>query len=353
MTKRGMTWAAVVLGVLTPLSMIVSCSPPPATEGGDPLASRAPVDVRTERIQAAPVGRIEVPGTVEAATVADLASRVAAVIEKLDVEEGDTVRRGQILVRLDGRDLRAQVEAAEAALRAATAHDARIRSLFEKEAATRQELESAEEGRSAAEAAVETAKAQLDYVVIRAPFDGRVAVKSASAGDLASPGRSLLTLQASGLMRVSATVSPDQVSGLAIGSPVEVALGGGRTARATISVMSPSSDPVSRRLMVKADLPSDATIRAGSFVRLLLPAATAPEPQPVAPGSALVRHGALTGLYVVEEGRARLRWISVGGTVGDGVIVRAGLSPGDEVILDPAGLVDGAPVRVASAGAAP
>jgi len=352
MTQRGKTWAAVVLGVLTPLSMIISCGPPPATEGGDPLASRAPVDVRTARIQAAPVGRIEVPGTVEAATVADLASRVAAVIEKLDVEEGDTVRRGQILVRLDGRDLRAQVEAAEAALRAATAHDARIRSLFEKEAATRQELESAEEGRSAAEAAVETAKAQLDYVVIRAPFDGRVAVKSASAGDLASPGRSLITLQASGLMRVSATVSPDQVSGLAIGSPVEVALGAGGTAQATISVMSPASDPVSRRLLVKADLPSDATIRAGSFVRLLLPAAS-PESQPVAPGSALVRHGALTGLYVVEEGRARLRWISVGGMVGDDVIVRAGLSPGDEVVLDPAGLVDGAPVRVASAGAAP
>ncbi len=353
MTQRGRKRATLVLGTLVPLALLIGCGSPPARETDDPLASRPPVDVRTARVRMSAAAGTEAPGTVEAATVADVASRIAAVIETIEVDAGDAVRRGQVLARLDGRDLRARVGAADASLRAAVAQHERIRSLFEKEAATRQELDAAEEARAAAEAGVSAAKAQLDYVVLRAPFDGRVVAKTASAGDLASPGRPLMTLQAAGLMRAVATVSPEQVADLTVGSPVGVALGDGRTLQAALSVISPASDPASRRFLVKADLPLDAGVRAGSFVRLLLPPTSTAGSQPVAPKTALVEHGALTGLYLVKNGRARLVWISPGPSVDDGVIVRAGLSEGDEVILDPAGLVDGAPVHAASPEAVP
>jgi len=353
MTQRGRKRATFVLGTVVPLAVLIGCGSPPARETADPLASRAPVEVRTVAVRMSPGLGSEAPATVEAADVADVASRIAAVIETIDVDAGDTVRRGQVLARLDGRDQRARVDAAEAALRAATAQHERIRSLFEKEAATQQELDAAEEGRAAAEAAVSAAKAQLDYVVIRAPFDGRVVAKTASKGDLAAPGRPLMTLQGSGLMRAVATLSPAQMDGLTVGSPVTVAVGDGRTLPATLSVISPASDPASRRFQVKADLPRDASVRAGSFVRLLLPAESGAGSQPMAPKAALVERGALTGVYLVEDGRARLRWISPGPIVDDAIVVRAGLSAGDVVILDPTGLVDGAPVRVAPQEAAP
>jgi hypothetical protein len=77
------------------------------------------------------------------------------------------------------------------------------------------------------------------------------------------------------------------------------------------------------------------------------------EPLASVPKEALIERGGLTGLFVVEESLARLRWISPGEPRGGAVIVRAGLAPGEEVILDPGGLTDGAPVQASPAEKTP
>jgi RND family efflux transporter MFP subunit len=285
-----------------------------------------------------------VPGTVEAARVASLASRIPATIQKVAVEEGARVRKGDLLVRLDGRDLSANVEAAEAQLAAARAQRDRIRSLFDKQAATRQELEAVEAADAAADAAVKAARAQFDYVEIRAPFDGLVAARRMQAGDLAAPGREILSLHGIGLMRVAATVPQEQALRLAAGQSLDAILESGVHAACAVSVLGPAGDAASRRFLVKCDLPGSAAARAGSFARLMIPSAPL-EPLTGVPEEALIERGGLTGIFVVEEGVARLRWISPGESRGGAVIVRAGLAPGEEVILDPGGLIDGAPVH--------
>ena len=163
-------------------------------EGGS--QGSAPLRVRTVAIGAGSDDWTDVPGTVEAVEAAAIASRVAATVDRVLVQEGDTVRAGTVLVRLDARDLRAREQAAEAALRAADAQRERLRTLFSKEAATRQEVDAAESSAAAALAERDAARAQLSYVDLRAPFDGVVTGKWAQAGDLAQPGRTLLTLQA-------------------------------------------------------------------------------------------------------------------------------------------------------------
>jgi RND family efflux transporter MFP subunit len=334
---------AALLPAIAVLLLAAACGrTAPAPEPG-PVA---PVRVRTVPSGGAGPEWVEVPGTVEAVRSAGLASRFSAIVEEVRAEEGGFARAGDLLVRLDGRDLRARLEAAEAGLRAARAHRDRLRGLHEKGAATRQEMEAAEAADAAALAERDAARAQVEYVDLKAPFDGFITEKRVRAGDLTLPGQTLLSLQGTGRLRIAATVSKAQAGRLRRGQAVEAVLEDGATATARLSVVSPAGDPASRRFLVKADLPSGSGARAGSFARLRLPRDQA-EPLVLVPKSALVERGALTGLFVVEEGRARLRWISPGEEAGDAIEVRAGLAAGETVIVAPAGLKDGTPVETA------
>jgi len=69
------------------------------------------------------------------------------------------------------------------------------------------------------------------------------------------------------------------------------------------------------------------------------------DPRITVPAAALFERGGLTGLFVVSEGKASLRWVAAGARDGDTVEIRAGVEPGERVVLDPTGLVDGAPVK--------
>ncbi len=320
----------------------IACSHP--QRSAEPPAPASPIEVSVARVGGAGDDWVEVPGTVEAVRTAAVASRVSATVESVPVEIGDLVREGDPVVRLDGRDLEAHLQAAEAALAAADARLERLRALFEKEAATRDELDAATAAAAGARAVRDAARVQIEYVDLRAPFDGRVTTRQVHAGDLAGPGQTLVTIQGTGRLRVAATVSEDQAARLTIGRAVRAILEDGRAAEAVVSVLGASGDPASRRFIVKGDLPRDAGARAGTFARLRLPRG-GEDPLALVPLAAVFERGALTGVFVVEGGTARLRWIRPGARSGGHLFVRAGLEPGDEVILEPRGIEDGTPVR--------
>jgi membrane fusion protein, multidrug efflux system len=309
-----------------------------------PGATRAPVAVRTARAGGGAGAGLEIPGTVEAVDTAAIASRAAATVIEVRAEIGDRVRKGTLLVRLDDRDLQARARGAEAGLRAAEAQLERMRGLVARDAATAREVESAEAAAAAATAEHDAALAQIAYTELRAPFDGRIADRRVRPGDLASPGQTLLVVQGAGTLRVAATVSRAVADGLATGAAVSVARDDGAPIEARLAVIAPAGDPASQRVLIKADLPPDAGVRAGSFVRMRLPGGG--ESPVSVPRAALVERGALTGVYVVADGRARLRWISPGAVTGDAVEVRAGIAPGETVVVAPSGLTDGDAVTV-------
>jgi hypothetical protein len=118
---------------------------------------------------------------------------------------------------------------------------------------------------------------------------------------------------------------------------------------ATVRSVSAAGDPSTHRFELRAVLPSTSGARSGLFARLALPAA-APreETRLVVPSASVFVRGGLAGVYVVSEGRARLRWVAVGDVVAGRTEVRAGLTAGERVAADPAGLEDGAPVAEAT-----
>jgi membrane fusion protein (multidrug efflux system) len=366
MTRPGVlrTLAASTAAFLLVLS--IACG----GEGGHGRAPGAPAAApRTvaTRVLGGGEGRgwEEVPGIIESAGAADIAGRIAAVIEAIPQAEGAFVEKGALLVRLDGRDARARLEAAEAALVAATSRRDRLRVLAAKDAATPQEVEVGEAQRAAALGERDAARAQMEYVEMRAPFSGWITRKDANVGDLAVPGRPIVSLQGTGVLRVATSVTGAQAGRLRPGQALEAVLDDGSLVVTRVSAVAPAGEAASLRFLLKADLPPRSGARAGSFARLRLPAgeaaarttagadAGAVRGAASAPGTvwlprrAVIERGALTGAFVVQEGKARLRWVRLGEMAGDGAPVLAGLDPGEIVVLDPpAGLADGDAVSV-------
>ncbi len=346
--SRNVRPAARVAALVVLAGLASACRGGPTADRAATTAAPAAVPVRTAPASGGAGGFAEVPGSIEAAESAAIASRMAAEVLEVRAEIGDVVGRGAILVRLDDRDLSARVRSAEAALRAAASQQERMRALHGREAATSREVESAEAAAAAATAEYDAASAQLAYATLRAPFNGRVTDRRIHPGDLAVPGQPLLILQGGGTLRATATVTREMADRLTLGDAVTVEREGGAAVEARLTVISPAGDPASRRILIKADLPPGAGLREGAFVRIRLPA-TVTEAPVLVPRSAVVERGALTTVFVVRDGRAWLRYISPGAGVGDAVEARAGLRSGERVVLDPRGIADGTPVMVTDA----
>jgi hypothetical protein len=118
-----------------------------------------------------------------------------------------------------------------------------------------------------------------------------------------------------------------------------------------VTAIAPAGDPTTHRFELKADLPQAQGLRAGLFARLLVPGVAA-DPKLTVPAEALFERGGLSGVFVVSDGKARLRWVAPGARDGGTVEIRAGVDAGERVVLRPADLVDGNPVRVPNTGAA-
>ncbi len=217
------------------------------------------------------------PGTV-------LMGRVDQVLHK----EGDRVKSGALLARIESREVNARLAQAEANVAAAQAMEEnarrmkeRMERLSEKQAATRKNLEDATAGYEAAaanlqaaEEGVKAARMYVAYSSITAPFDGTIVEKRVEAGDTAAPGMPLFTIEDSSKVKIEASVPESLAPGLVPGSAVEVeieAAGGGRRA-ATIAEVLPDADPRSRTVIVRIVLDNaDGAIRSGSFARVRIP----------------------------------------------------------------------------------
>jgi membrane fusion protein, multidrug efflux system len=319
-----------------------------AVAGGEGVTSAGAVSSPT-RVKLVDVAPGEAAGWAAASLApsqsATLSTRLSAAVREVTVEEGARVKRGDLLIRLADEDVRAQLAAAEMGLASASAHERRIRELVAQRAATPSELEQAEAQRSQAQAAVAGARASLAYTELRAPFAGTVQARRVNAGDLVGPGQPLLDMQGAGL-EVQASLSEGEARGLLLGRRLRLQAGD-RRAEAEVTALTPGGDPLSHRRFLRARVVTGGEgLRSGTFVRVEVPGAPTAPAQAWVPRTAVVERGDLTGVFVADEGRALLRWLSLGEPAGDRYPVRAGLKPGEAVIDEPGALRDGQSVEV-------
>jgi RND family efflux transporter MFP subunit len=297
-------------------------------------------------------------GVVEAVRQTVVAAQVPGAVVQLDVKVGDRVGPGQVLLRLDARaadqnaaSSAAQVQAARAALEVASKDFERQRQLFQQNFISRAALERADAEFKSTQAQVNAqlaqsgaARTQSGFYVVRAPFAGVVSDVPVSLGDMAMPGRPLLTLYDPSALRVTAAVPQTVVSRLSPGQLPRAELPGlpasGQWVHPVRAQLLPTVDPGTHTVQLRADLPAGLTgVAPGMFARLWLPLAAAVSagsaPLSVSAG-AVVRRAEMTGLYVLDPaGKPVLRQVRLGRTEGDQVEVLSGLMPGERVVSDP------------------
>jgi membrane fusion protein, multidrug efflux system len=292
---------------------------------------------------------------VEAVRQSTIAAQVPARVVEIRVRAGDTVKAGQILVRLDPRSAadqvvasQAQVAAAQAQLDAARKDFERNQRLFGKQYISQAAMDQAEAQYKAAQAQSKAmiaqagvASTQSSFTTLVAPYAGVVAGVSAERGDMASPGVPLLTLYDPTELRVVATVPETYVSQFAAGQPVRIELAGGdadsRIVDATASVVLPTSDPSTHTRQVRLALPPNPQgLAPGTFARARFPLATPGPGRLTIPSTAVVHRPEFNAVYVVTaEGRPQLRQVRLGRETRGGVEVLAGLQSGERIALDP------------------
>jgi RND family efflux transporter MFP subunit len=270
---------------------------------------------------------------------------MSASVTDLPYDEGQRVAAGAVVVHLADAAVRAGVAAAEAGVRAAESDLDRTRALVEQGVAPYRALEQVTAAASGARAQLTAARDSLSYTALRAPFAGRVAARRVNLGDVVSPGMVLIEIEGEEGLELRATVEPGIAATLRPGVKVRALVDGQPgPLTATVTAVAPSGDATTHRFELKADLPPAPDLRAGLFARLLVPDVAA-EPRLIVPSTALFERGGLTGLFVVHDGPARLRWVAAGARHGRIVEIRAGVESGERVVLDPSGLTDGAAVN--------
>lgn len=341
--------AAAAVALAVALALILR---PGAKDPVEPAASRPEPALATVVAQTKEVDETWVAeGAVEAVRQANVAAQIAGRIVELKVEAGETVRRGQLIARIDEREAaqvvasnEAQIARAEADLGNARANLDRTRRLVEQKFMSPAALDRAQAEFDAARAQLGVARAgsgaaqtTRSYATITAPFDGVVAERLVAAGDMAQPGRPLLTLYDPREVRVVANVPQAKIPLIrAAGGAVAEFPSLGQTVAARALTVLPAADARTHTQPVRLDLASaPAGVVPGMFARAQFPIGRSTKL--VIPASAVVRRSEVTGAYVVAaDGRIELRQIRLGAAAGaDGVEVLAGIQPGERVATEP------------------
>ena len=302
--------------------------------------------------QGSPEGGVWVAGTLQSTRTAMIATRMAAQVRRVLVQEGQRVAAGALVLSLGDEDLQGQLKAAETGLATIQAHHRRIQALQALKASTIAELEQVQAQVAQAQAGVDALKANIAYTQIRAPFSGVVQSRKVNEGDFVAPGMPLLELVGEGEQELVGTLSDDEAKGLKLGAKLKFETEG-VAGEAQISGLAPGGDPASHRGALRAKVLKPKGLRQGSFARLLVPAsaATPTTGQELSvPRTALLTRGELVGVFIAKEGHAELRWITLGEGSGSQLPVRSGLRAGEQVIDRPGALQDGQPIEVSHGG---
>jgi RND family efflux transporter MFP subunit len=345
-----------VLALFALAAALAGCKGPSAaqTAGGTPLLV-SPEDVLTIRNSSLASGP-SITGTIQPERRADLRAEVPALVMAVLRENGEAVRKGDLLVRLDDTAIRDARSSAEAASRAAEQASEQAQRQFERMATLRksgmasaQQVEDAEIRRNntqsdmeGARARVVSARQQMQRTEVRAPFDGVVSERKVSAGDTAQVGKELLKVIDPRSMRFEALVAADHVGEVQPGQNVTFRVNGygeqaflGRVRR-----VNPAANPTTRQVEVLVDFVGDKQPHlAGLYAEGRLETQT--RSSLTIPASAVVRDGDRTCAFRVAGKKLEKVTLTLGDRdprTGEFSIAK-GLAEGDQVIRYPSALL--------------
>jgi RND family efflux transporter MFP subunit len=326
----------------------------PQVQANVTAAAAASTQLATAVIDArASEAGIVADGVVEAVRQATIAAQIPGRILELRVEAGAVVAKGQVLARIDEREVaqvaaasEAQVARAQADLSAARVNLDRSKLLAEKKFVSPAAVDKAQADYDAAAAQVAAMKAgagqsgaMKSYATITAPFSGVVSVRHAQLGDTVQPGMPLFTMYEPGRMRVVASVPETQLRDARAARTGSIELSAfDKPIGPVAMIVQPATDPRTHTGTVWLDLPASAgSVSPGSFARVSFAGSRGGATKRLmVPVQSVAYRSEVAGVYVVDEqGAIRFRQLRLGEAVGRDVEVLAGLQAGERIALDP------------------
>lgn len=338
----------------------IACS-----DGAEVVSEPALPLVATERVALADLeDRVTAVGEIIATHHAVLAAEVDGRVTELVVEEGSAIAADEPILLLDPAKRKLELDSAKARLAEAVAQVendrrqlARQQELFEKRIASQSSLDDAETKLRLAEAKLNAARAALGVerralreATVRAPFDGLVVERKVSLGEYVRMGEPLVEVVSLNPIEVEFRVAEVDSSFVRLGQTVDVTVAPypERHFRATVTVISPTIDPGTRTLRVKAALDNEeGLLRPGLFARADLGLSTR-EGVALVPSEAVLQRVDGSVVFLLEDGkRVRRRKVEIASFQEGNVAIEEGLAEGDEIVVrGQVDLVDGQSVRV-------
>ena len=336
------------LTVLALAGLLAACGeapPPPASAPQGATLKTAAVELRDIELTTS------AEAVMEAVRQSTVSAQIAGRIVELRFDVGDYVKKGDVIVRIDERSAaraleasEAQVLEAQAALANARANYERSKQLLAQKFISQAALDQAEAAYKSAQARVSAlvagagaAATERSFATVVAPYSGVVSARHVELGEMATPGRPLMTGFDPSTLRVVATVPQAQVAAIQAGGKARIEIPSlGRWVNVAQMTLVPQADPRTHTSRIRLELP--AVVRGvvpGVYARAHFVVGRAPAL--LVPRAAVLRRSEVTAVYVVNgEGRAHLRQIRLG-SAGDeaSVEVLAGLKPGERVALEP------------------
>jgi membrane fusion protein (multidrug efflux system) len=330
-----------------------------APAGANPQRGQGGGNANAILVVTAPVREADVQHSFEALGTAmsneavTITSKVTGIIKSINFTEGQTVKKGDVLVELDDRELKATLAAAVADVSTAKQTWERSAQLLSSGSAAKAKVDDLQTGLLAAQARADAAKARLADLSIAAPFSGQLGIRRISVGALVTAGTMITTLDDISVIKLDFSIPETLMSRVKMGSTVSAkgdALPG-KMFEGVVKTVDSRIDPITRAIEVIAEVPNDQRVIQSGMLLNVTMALDNQAPMLLIPEEALVPEGTSQFVFMVEDGKAVRKEITIGERQRGAVEVRKGLEKGMQIIVGGLQRIrPGVAVRVGSGG---
>lgn len=291
---------------------------------------------------------LEVTGAIEANESVVLKSEVSGLVTGIYFQEGTTVSKGSILVKVNDRDIQAQLQDALTKQKLSATNENRAKQLLAKGAISQEEYDTALADLKSLQAQAQLIRAQLAKTTIRAPFTGRVGLRSISAGTYLTPATVIANLVSTNPVKITFSVPEKYAGQVKINSEISFTTdGSAKQNKGKVYAIEPGINATTRTLQIRALAPNaDNALLPGSFAKIKL-ALTTLQNAILIPNEAVIP--VLKGkiVYIQKDGKAQEVNVEAGTRTDENIVITSGLKAGDTVLTTGSmALKKDAPVKV-------
>lgn len=296
---------------------------------GGPALNVDGIEVKTSEFN----NNLEITGSIEANEAVTLRSEVAGLVTGIYFKEGGNVSKGATLVKINDRDIQAQLREALTRQNLSASNENRAKQLLEKGAISQEEYDTSQAELQALRSQVQLIRAQLAKTTIIAPFSGKVGLRNISVGEYLTPNTVIANLLSTNPVKISFSIPEKYVSQLNTNSNISFNIDGrNKTYTGKVFAIEPGINEQTRTLQIKALAPNaNNELLPGSFAKVKL-ALTSIKDAILIPTEAVIPVLKGKVVYVSKNGKAQQVPIETGTRTADKILVLSGLNVGDTVL---------------------